>query len=120
LVVFQFQYRAGTTLTQFANFHTLPLPKATPDATAGGSSSDHPDYIFSATPTPEDLSPDQPNELFGAPVHLVFKGKQAITAGSPFGVYVSDTAAGQSTVTNTRQNTARMIRDAIARRITEG
>lgn len=115
----KFQYRPGTTLTQFAKFHKLAGAKDGSDSTVSGlTSAGDVDYIFSSTPPPVDLAMGTPHLLFGSPVKMEFTGKQSLLAGSPYGVYTL-TGDGNSSVTYIRQQAALTIREAINHVITK-
>jgi hypothetical protein len=124
----KYQYRAGLTLTQFAKFHGLHGLDQAVDATGGGTNSpNNPDYAFSSTPPPTDLSakvPGQmnPDELFGTPYFMSFVGKQGINLnGNKYGVYVLQPGSGGSgLVTAFRQQAALTIKAAIDRGLTAG
>lgn len=116
----KFQYRAGVSLTQFAQFHNLKGIGATLDSNVGGSVSDHPDYVFSKTPPPSDLSDGSADRLFGTPFRMIFAGRQAaIDPTNPYGVYRLQQIGGHD-ITYFRQQAALTIRAAIDQTISEG
>jgi hypothetical protein len=115
----KFQYRPGTTLTQFAKFHKLAGVRDGADSTVSGlTSANDVDYIFSSSPPPTDLAMGTPHLLFGSPVKMKFTGKESLLAGSPYGVYTLE-SDGNSQVTYIRQQAALTIRDAINQVITK-
>lgn len=115
----KFQYRPGTTLTQFAKFHKLAGVKDGADSTVSGlTSSNDVDYVFSSSPPPPDLALGIPHLLFGSPVKMKFTGKESLLAGSPYGVYTLE-SDGNSQVTYIRQQAALTIKDAINQVITK-
>lgn len=122
LAALQFQYRAGTSLTQFMQFHNLS--GVSDDSTTGGQISPNVDYVFSKEPLPTDLAPEQEgNPLFGTPYHMTFVGRVVTNKSdidpTNYGVYKLDAVDGK-VVTDIRQRAARTIAAAIARRITNG
>ena len=113
LAALQFQFRSGTSLSQFIQFHNLQTRRR-------DSTEDVLDYVFSSSPLPDDLSPDTVDPLFATPRRLIFEGRQAAEdPNNGYGVYRVDTSFGAA-LTEIRQRSARTIAAAIARRVTIG